>query len=219
MTPNYDRAATAAIETLIKYNINSTPVNPMNIIRQSKNAVILSFAEMGDSLGEERKSIMSLFGDRGQDAVATVHIHEGKVNYIVSYNQRLPFYMLQRALARELGHIILKHDGSLPEDVRMAEAYCFAHHLLCPRPLIKLLQATNIRITTEVLGNLTGCYERCLTNMRRIPETHVQAELNRTVSMNFRDYFQNFFEFQRIVALDDVSAVADFGSFMDGYEE
>lgn len=219
MTPNYDRAATAAIETLIKYNINSTPVNPMNIIRQSKNAVILSFAEMGDSLGEERKSIMSLFGDRGQDAVATVHIREGKVNYIVSYNQRLPFYMLQRALARELGHIILKHDGSLPEDVRMAEAYCFAHHLLCPRPLIKLLQATNIRITTEVLGNLTGCYERCLANMRRIPETHVPAELNRTVSMNFSDYFQNFFEFQRIVALDDVSAVADFGSFMEGYEE
>ena len=35
MTPSYDRAATAAIETLIKYNINSTPVNPMNIIRQS----------------------------------------------------------------------------------------------------------------------------------------------------------------------------------------
>ena len=46
------------------------------------------------------------------------------------YNSSLPDFLLRRTLARELGHVVLEHDGTGPEDVWMEEARCFAYHLL-----------------------------------------------------------------------------------------
>ena len=123
------------------------------------------------------------------------------------------------SLARELGHIILCHDGSLPEDVRNEEAKAFANHLLCPRPMIHAFQAAGLRITTEMLGNLTGCFDYCLSCMRRIPAVSVPVELNRLVRDQFMDYIINYIEYYRNATLTDGSALADFGSYMDGYEE
>ena len=51
------------------------------------------------------------------------------------------------------------------------EARAFAHHLLCPRALIHSVQATGLRLTEEVLGNLTGCYHHCLSCMRKMPRS------------------------------------------------
>ncbi len=34
MTPDYDRAASAAIETLIRFSITSAPVAPLHILKQ-----------------------------------------------------------------------------------------------------------------------------------------------------------------------------------------
>jgi Zn-dependent peptidase ImmA (M78 family) len=42
----------------------------------------------------------------------------------------MPFDIVRKALARELGHIVLGHDGTRPEDVRNQEAECFAKVLL-----------------------------------------------------------------------------------------
>ena len=132
---------------------------------------------------------------------------------------RLPQYLVQRALARELGHIVLGHDGSKPEDVRMAEAYCFAHHLLCPRPLIRAVRNSGIPFTIEVLGAMTGCYDRCLQRMRKTPPVHVPAELNRKVHFQFADYINNFLDYESYLMKTDESVLADFGTYMDGYEE
>ena len=137
MTPDYDIAAIKATETLIKFQVNSTPVDPIKILKNTPGVLVLSFAEAAGQLGEERESIIASFGD-SQDAVTSIKEINGKHRYIVAFNQRLPYYMVQRGLARELGHIVLHHDGTKPTDVRMAEAYCFAHHLLCPRPLLKI---------------------------------------------------------------------------------
>ena len=46
------------------------------------------------------------------------------------YNQELPCRMIRHAVARELGHIVMEHDGSRPEDVRMEEANYFAEQFL-----------------------------------------------------------------------------------------
>jgi hypothetical protein len=127
--------------------------------------------------------------------------------------------LFQRGLARELDHIVLGHDDSRPEEVREEEARCFANHLLCPRALIYSLKATGLRITTEVLGNLTGCYDHCLSCMRKLPGVHVAPELNRLVRDQFMDYIINFFNYHRSVMHKDGSALADFGTYMDGYEE
>ena len=180
--------------------------------------VTVSFAEMAFQLCDDRKSIITTFG-QAQDAVTSIKMVDGNLRYIVAYNQRLPFYMLQRALARELGHIVLGHDGSRTKEVREAEALCFACHLLCPRPVIKGIQESGVEITVEKLGCITGCYERCLTRMRSLPGCNVPAELNRQLKAQFNEYINNFSDFISLLPQDDVSAVADFGSYMDGYEE
>lgn len=217
MIPNYDRAATMAMQTLIDNRITTAPVMPLPIFKRTPGVLVISFAEMSDMTEIDRSSLVPMFGE-SQDA-ATFHISSDKLKYVVVYNQRLPFYMLQRSLSRELGHIMLGHDGTRPEEVRTAEAYCFAHHLLCPRPLIKAVQDAGIKLTVEVVGSVTGCYERCLSAMRREPAANVPADLNRAVREQFSDYLSNFLAFQPYLSFDDESQLADFGHYMDNYTE
>ena len=219
MTPDYDAAATKACETLIKHNICCAPVDPLPILKSMHGVLVLTFAEMANAIGLDRHDVITSFASDNRDVVTSVNLINGKLRYFVAYNQRLPFYMLQRALARELGHIILQHDGTRPEDVRMEEAFCFARHLLCPRPLIKALQAAINPLTIEMLGNVTGCYERCLAGMRRTPGAHVPAELNRLVKDQFEDYISNFIDCHEILTANDITGIADFGTFMENYEE
>lgn len=219
MRPDFDLAATAAMETLLKYKISTAPVLPFPIFKSTPGVLVLSFAEISDAYGIDRNHIVNTIGERNQDAVTTVHSDGGRLRYVVTYNQRLPFYMLQRSLARELGHIVLGHDGSRPDEVRTAEAYCFSYHLLCPRPLIRAVQEAGVRLTVEVLGNATGCYERCLLGMKQTPGARVPAALNRAVKEQFATYMDNFLSYQAILSADDHSALADFGTFMDNYEE
>lgn len=219
MTPDYDRAATAATEILIKYGITTAPVDPIPIFKKAPGFNVVTFTEMSQLLGMDRHDLVSTFEAENHDAVTSVYLKDGRPHYLVAYNMRLPQYIIQRALAREMGHIVLGHDGSRPEDVRNAEALCFAHHLLCPRALIHAIQSAGTRITVEVLGNTTGCYERCLIGMRKTPATHVPADLNRQVRDQFADYLADFLDFQSYLSKDDDSMIANFGSFMDGYEE
>ena len=219
MTPDYDRAATAAAEVLIKYGISTAPVDPIPIFKKADNFNVVTFTEMSRMIGMSRQDLVSTFEAENHDAVSSVYLRNGEKHYLVAYNMRLPQYIVQRALAREMGHIVLGHDGSLPEDVRNAEALCFAHHLLCPRALINAIQQAGTKITVEVLGNTTGCYERCLIGMRRTPATHVPADLNRRIRDQFSDYLADFLDFQSYLSQDDESMIANFGTFMDGYEE
>ena len=219
MTPDYDRAATAAAEVLIKYGISTAPVDPIPIFKNADNFNVVTFTEMSRMIGMSRQDLVSTFEAENHDAVSSVYLRNGEKHYLVAYNMRLPQYIVQRALAREMGHIVLGHDGSLPEDVRNVEALCFAHHLLCPRALINAIQQSGTKITVEVLGNTTGCYERCLIGMRRTPATHVPADLNRRIRDQFSEYLADFLDFQSYLSQDDESMIANFGTFMDGYEE
>ena len=74
-------------------------------------------------------------------------------------------------------------------------------------------------VTVEVLGTVTGCYERCLADMRQEPGVRVDPALNRAVRDQFGEYLHNYLDFQRFVARKDVSALADFEEYMNGYEE
>ena len=216
--PDYEAAATKALETLINNRINTTPIIPLPVFKRMPGVGVFSFTEMSNMSNIERRSFMSMLGD-SSDAI-TLHIDHPKMKYIVGYNQRLPFYMLQRGLARELGHMVLGHDGKTrTEEARMEEAYCFAHHFLCPRPLIHAVQESGIRFTVEVLGNMTGCYEQCLGGMREIPGVHVSPELNRKVKDQFANCLSDFLSLQSYLSKNEHSAIADFGTYMDGYEE
>lgn len=217
MKPDYLRAATKAAETLITYNVTSAPVSPIPILKEIPGVIVLSYKAVSDVVSQDRQCVISTFGEHNQDAFTTVNVNNGRK--IVTYNQLLSVNLVQRALARELGHIILGHDGSLPEDVRIEEAKCFANHLLCPRPLVYAIKESGLKLTVEVLGNLTGCYDYCLSCMRKIPGVRVDPELNRKIRDQFFPYFKNFFDYQRVAMRTDGSALADFGTYMEGYEE
>lgn len=219
MTPDYDRAATAAAEILIKYGVSTAPVDPIPIFKKAPGFNVITFTEMSRLIGMDRRELISSFEVESHDAVTSAYMIDGKPHYLVAYNMRLPQYLVQRALAREMGHIVLGHDGTRPEEVRNAEALCFAHHLICPRALIHAIRLSGTAITTEVLGNTTGCYERCLIGMRKTPATRVPPELNRRIRDQFADYLADFLDFQSYLSRDDDSMIANFGTFMDGYEE
>ena len=219
MTPDYDLAATKAAEILIKYGINTAPVDPIPIFKHADGFNVVTFTEMSRMVGVDRSDLLSAFDAENHDAVSSVYMKNGHPHYLVAYNMRLPQYIIQRALAREMGHIVLGHDGTRPQDVRNAEALCFAHHLLCPRALIHAIQDAGVKITVEVLGNTTGCYERCLVGMRKTPAAHVPADLNRKIREQFSEYISEFLDFQSYLSRDDDSMIANFGTFMDGYEE
>lgn len=219
MTPDYEKAAIKATETLIKYNIGAAPIDPLPMLKQTPGVLVLSFEEMANQTNIDRNEILDKLGCKNQDAVTTVFVDNDELKYVVTYNRMLSFGMVNRALARELGHIILGHDGSRPEEVRNEEAKCFAHHLLCPRALIHTVQATGIKLTVEAVGNMTGFYDYCLSCIRKQPSVTVSVELNRQVRDQFMPYVLNLFEYQKYASHSDGSAMADFGAYMEGYEE
>ena len=219
MTPDYERAAIKATKTLIQHQVGTAPIDPLPILKKTPGVIVLSFEEMSQKTNIDRKQILDTFGCSNQDAVTTVFVDGDELKYVVTYNRMLSTGIIGRALARELGHILLGHDGSRPEEVRNEEAKCFAHHLLCPRPLIHLLQATGIRLTVEALGNITGFYDHCLSCIRKQPAVKVPAKLNKMVSMQFMPYVMNLFDYQRYASMRDGSALADLGAYMDYYEE
>lgn len=216
MKSDLNKAATAATETLIRYSVQTTPVSPLRILEQMDNVIVISFSEVSDSTGISRSEFVSLLG-KNRDAITSVHSENGKKTYVVAYNRLLPFTIIQRALAREMAHIVLNHDGSSAENEKEAE--CFSVHLLCPRPLIHAIQATGMKITVDLLSNLTGVFDQFALCMRHLPGTSVPSALNRFVRGQFMPFFANFFEYYQYMKPQDGSAVADFGTYMNGYEE
>ena len=216
--PDVTTAAIKATETLIKFHISAAPVDPLPMLKALPGVLVLPFTEIAEKLGADRKQILSTF-DEAKDALTFVENIRGRLKYFVVYNQRLPNYIQQRALARELGHILLGHDGSRPEDVRTEEAMYFARHLICPRPVLHAVRQSGIPLTVEVVGNITGCYEKCIAGMQKTPGAQVPAQLNKIVREPFTDYIEDFLDYLRVVAGEDDTSLANFGTFMDGYEE
>jgi len=219
MTPDYERAAIKATEILIQYGISTTPIDPLPIIKKTPGVFVMTFEEISKRSNIDRCEVINAVGNQNQDAVTTVFLEGDERRYIVAYNKLLSSKYVDRALARELGHIILGHDGTKPEEVRNAEARCFAHHLLCPRALIHSIQAIGIRLTVEMLGNITGCYDYCLSCMRKQPPVNVPAELNRKIRDQLMPYIKNLFDYLRYASRKDGSALADLGNYMEGYVE
>lgn len=125
MEPDYQRSANAAAHTLEKYGMESAPPDPLAVLTQLHNVLLISFASV------------QLEGN-GQDSITLVDRREGRLQYIILYNSALAPSRLRRALSRELGHVILEHDRNTPENVASEEADCFSFHFLCPRPEITI---------------------------------------------------------------------------------
>ena len=218
MKPDYDRAAIAAMRLLIEHQITETPIIPTPMLKNFPGCRVMSFTHMADQAGMERADLVPLFGPR-QDA-ATFRLTMGieSVEYVVVYNQRLPYEMIWRGVARELGHIVLGHDGvTRPDSVRLAEAMCFAHHLLSPRPIIHMIRQSEMPLTLSAMTNTVGCAEECIDDMREIPGVHVPAGMNRQVRDQFSRGIQEYIRFHLAAPVVDRSPRVDLGGFMDYY--
>lgn len=220
MTPDYDRAAIAAMRLLIENNITETPIKPMPIMLAYPGVRVMPFTHMASEAGIDREDLVPMFG--GNQDAATFHLNTSinDVKYVVVYNMRLPFEIIWRGIARELGHIVLGHDGrTRSASVRRAEAMCFAHHLISPRPILRLILESGTPLTMNVLANTTGCSEECVDDMQKIPGVRVPPELNRQVKALFARGIQEYLRFHQSSSTLDKSPVVDLGTFMDLYEE
>lgn len=221
MQPNFDLAATKALEIIREAKITETPIDPLRIIKDYPGVRVVPFTKMADEIEKEREDLIPMFYTN-QDAATFCLSMPGMddVEYIVVYNMRLPIEIVHRAIARELGHIVLGHNGKKrTAEVRMAEAMCFAHHLLSPRPVIKLLQESKMPITMNVLTAVCGCSDECVDDIREIPGVHVPPELNAEIRDMFAKHIKEYINFHEASPKKDKSPVLDLGTFMDNYEE
>ena len=220
-TPDYETASRKAMEILIEHNITDTPVNPMPILLDYPGVRVMPFTAMADKASMERDDLLPLFGVN-QDA-ATFHLNltdMQDVQYVVVYNMRLPFEIIWRGIARELGHIVLRHNGvTRSTEARRAEAMCFAHHLLCPRPIINLIRQSGMPLTISALANTTGCSDECVEDMQMIPGVHTPPETNRQIRDQFARGITEYIRFHSMSPMADKSPLVDLGTYMDFYEE
>ena len=219
MIPNYDLAATKAMEVLKQYKITETPIDSLSILLKYPGVRVISFTKFAMEAGIERHELVPMFGTNQDAATFSLDMPIEDVNYVVVYNMRLPHEIILRGVARELGHIALGHDGQTrTTEVRMAEAMCFAHHLLSPRPIIKMLQDA-VPLTLNVLTATMGCSEDCVDDLRTIPGANVPAELNREVKELFARGINEYIQFYKASKKQDKTPLIDFGTYMDNYQE
>ena len=219
MIPDFDRAATMAMETLIKNGITETPIDSLSILLKYPGVRVMSFTKFATQAGVDRSDLIPLFGANQDAATFNLDMNIEGVKYVVVYNMRLPYEIIMRGVARELGHIVLGHNGvTRTPEVRKAEAMCFAHHLISPRPVIRMLQ-DSIPLTMNVLTATTGCSEECVDEMRDIPGAHVAPEINRQVKELFERGITEYISFYNAAKKEDKSPLIDFGKFMENYEE
>ena len=126
MEPNYERAALKAEDTIKQYGF----MCPLSILKRIPGVLISSYSDTSEEIGIDRQNLLKMFGEHDQDAFTTAYVENCKTKYLVMYNKQMTCQETRFALARELGHIVLGHDGTRPEASRNAEAVCFAEHLL-----------------------------------------------------------------------------------------
>ncbi len=118
MKPDYKNAAVKASDFLARFGSETSAADLLRILKQFPNVSAFPF------------SLSPVDDSEYWEASTFVRSKNGTLQYIVMYNNSLPSFLLRRTLARELGHVVLEHDGTAPEDVWMEEANCFAYHLL-----------------------------------------------------------------------------------------
>jgi len=121
MEPDYQRAEQKAKELK-----ESGADCPLQILKALQNVAATSFADASTRYGINRDTLLSMFDIENQDAITMFR----NGSYLVIYNQELPCKTIRHAVARELGHIVMEHDGSRPEEIRMKEANYFAEQFL-----------------------------------------------------------------------------------------
>ena len=85
MTPDYDRAAIAAMRLLIEHQITETPIIPTPMLKNFPGVRVMSFTHMADQAGMERDDLVPLFGPRQDAATFRLAItHDQEISHILT---------------------------------------------------------------------------------------------------------------------------------------
>lgn len=220
MIPDYNRAAIAAMQVLIDSGITETPIDPLPILKNWPGVRVISFSRFANDANIEREDFVPLFATNQDAATFSLKTPLSDIKYIVVYNARMPYEIICRGIARELGHIVLGHDGHTRTPMhRRTEAMTFAHHLLSPRPIIRMIQDSGVPLTMNVLSDTTGCSDECVFDIQEIPGTKVPPEMNRQVRKQFERGISEYLRFRKTTIYRDNSHLVDLNLYMNNYEE
>lgn len=221
MKPDFTTAATQASRLLLKYQISNAPIYPQQVIQASRLCSMVSFADLAEKAEIERNHIVTSLHKENDTVMCLFHhLPDGSPHYTFAFNREEKIGRVRCALAVELGHVYLGHIGFRDTDQREAEALCFAHHFLFPRPLIRLLQENNFVFTYKSFARVFGDCKWCLDNLITSAPVTVPPELNLLLKEQFTPYVDSLAASGDLtIAVNPDDCPLDFSGYMEGYEE
>ena len=158
--PDYDAADRKAEETYARYSVGPFPADPLHILRRLPRVLLVSVGLPVD-----------------QDAFTCVQRRKDKLCYIVYYNPDLPPFLLRSALTRQLAHVVLQHDGSVPEEVWTEEANAFAYRFLCFHPPVRtVVRFRPVRSTVSSSFKAMQTFDSMDALKQFVAETHTKLQ-------------------------------------------
>ncbi|MGN0747514.1 MAG: ImmA/IrrE family metallo-endopeptidase [Aristaeellaceae bacterium] len=172
--PDYDRAATAACRVLVRLQVNTLPVRPMEILRRCRDTYLCTFDQAAEVMNLPEDALDRLCA--GADAFTVRAEEGGRQGYVVCYRAGGNPARLNFTLAHELGHIVLHHQETGPAEE--AEADCFASHLLCPEVVVQCAACRSAEMLAHLCYISRPAAERAMARA----QCHVEEELRRQVT-------------------------------------
>lgn len=177
------RAATAAYRCLVHLQIDSLPVQPMELLKRCRSTRVMSLEQATETLGQTEAALVRQL-DVADAWTYCAELADGRTRHIVVFRTDGNPARRRFSLAHELGHIVMQHHGrALWEE---QEADVFASHLLCPQPLLELwaetgrpLDAADIAYTCYVSR---ACAEKVLTRSRAAVPADLEDEVRGLLS-------------------------------------
>lgn len=177
--PDYDRAATMAYRCITALGVNRMPIDPLFMLKKCRNVALKPYSAL-----REEAHMSAWEFDRhvsvGQDAFVARRSRQGKVHYLVCYEDEGNPARRRFTLAHELGHIVLGHtdQGAYEEE----EANHFAMHLLCPRPVLRQLEQQSAPLCAERIATVCFISVSCAMALERAKPCSVSPDLLRQVN-------------------------------------
>lgn len=140
--PNYHRATRQAYRVLLAAKIDRLPVDVDAICERCHDTTLVSSRTARELMGED---FDPFFDGPSRTALTVRRWRAGRAYHTIIWNTEEMSHgsaQYRYAIAHELGHVLLRHPGG-QHPAAEAEADLFAQHLLCPRPVLEVLQPRN----------------------------------------------------------------------------
>lgn len=149
--PDYHRATRNAYRTLLAAKIDRLPVDVVEICARCHDTTLVSFRAARDIMGWD---FDPFFDGPSRYAITIRRWRDGRAYHTIIWNDdemSMNSGQFRFAVAHELAHVILRHPGGLHPASEL-EANVFAQHLLCPRPVLEVIQPQNYMEISYLCG-------------------------------------------------------------------